>query len=61
MGLVILTNTASSLSGKIEAGFWVILLHGPHLLLGCPYYEPILWLMIIKVDVAGVVWHLVSQ
>ena len=25
-----LTNTASSSSGKIEAGFWVILFHGPY-------------------------------
>jgi len=34
------------LSGKIEAGFRVILLCGPHLFLHRPYYEPLLWLMI---------------
>jgi len=41
-----LTNAASSSSGKIEAGFWIILLCGPRLLLGCPYYEPLLGFMI---------------
>ena len=41
-----LTNTAPSLSGKIEAGFWVILLCGPRLLFGHPYYEPLLCFMI---------------
>jgi len=30
----------------VEAGFQVILLCGPCLLLGCPYYEPLLWFMI---------------
>jgi len=34
------------LSGKIEAGFWVILLRGPRLLLRRPYYEPLLWFVI---------------
>jgi len=33
------------LSGKIEAGFWMILLRGLSLLLSCPYYEPLLWFM----------------
>ena len=45
-----LTNTVSSLSGKIEAGFQVILLDGPCLLLGGPYYEPLLWFMIRSMD-----------
>ena len=40
-----LTNTAPSSSGKIEAGFRVILLCGPCLLLRHPYYEPLLWFM----------------
>ena len=40
-----LTNTAPLSFGKIKAGFWVILLHGRRLLLGHPYYEPILWFM----------------
>ena len=31
---------------KIEAVFWVILLRGPRLLLGRPYYEPLLWFVI---------------
>jgi len=31
---------------EIEAGFRVILLRGPRLLLRCPYYEPPLWFMI---------------
>ena len=33
--------------GKIEADVWVILLCGPCLLLGRPYYELLLWFMII--------------
>jgi len=33
--------------GKIEAGFWVILLCGPCLLIGRPYYGPLLWLMML--------------
>jgi len=33
--------------GKIEAGFWVILSRGPRLLLGRPYYGPLLWFMMI--------------
>jgi len=37
---------APSLSGKIEAGFRVILCRGPRLLLRRPYYEPLLWFMI---------------
>ena len=37
-----------SLSGKIEAGFQVILLRWPRLLLCHPYYEPLLWFMIQK-------------
>ena len=41
-----LANTAPPSSGKIEASFQVILLHGPCLLLGGPYYEPLLWFMI---------------
>ena len=45
---LVLTNTAPSSSGKIEAGFWVILLCGPRLLLCRPYYEPLLWFMICK-------------
>ena len=32
-------------SGKIEAGFRLILFRGPRLLLGRPYYEPLLWFM----------------
>jgi len=42
-----LTNTIPVSFKKIEAGFRVILLHGPHLLLGRPNYEPLLWFMII--------------
>ena len=39
LGLVLpITNTASSSSGKNEAGFWVILFRGPRLLLCGPYY-----------------------
>ena len=41
-----LTNTAPLLSGKIKAGFQMILLCGPRVLLGCPYYEPLLQFMI---------------
>jgi len=44
-------QTAPSSSGKIEAGFWVILLCGPCLLLHCPYYEPLLWFMIIAIHI----------
>ena len=33
LGLVYLTNTASSSIGKIKAGFWVMLFCGPRLLL----------------------------
>jgi len=38
LGLFYLTNSIPSSSGKIKAGFWVILHRGPRLLL-CPYYE----------------------
>ena len=31
---------------KTEAGFQVIMLRGPRLLFGRPYYEPLLWFMI---------------
>jgi len=34
-------------SWRIKAGFQVILLHGPCLILGPPYYEPLLWFMIL--------------
>jgi len=39
LGLFYLTNTALLLSGKIKAGFWVILLYGPCLLLGHSFYD----------------------
>jgi len=28
---------------EIEVGFWINLLHRPHLHLRHPYYEPLLW------------------
>ena len=43
LGFVDLTNTAPLL--KIEAGFRVILLCGPRLQLGRPYYESVLLFM----------------
>jgi len=42
-----LTKTTPLSFGKIEGSFWVILLCGPRLLLGRPYYEPLLWFMIM--------------
>jgi len=42
LSLVLPANTAPSLSGKIEAVFWVILFCGPHLLFGRLYYGPLL-------------------
>ena len=41
-----LTNTASLSSGKIEAGFWVMLFRGPRLLLCGPYYTVLSYCMI---------------
>ena len=38
LDLVCITNTASSSSGKSEAGFWVMFFHGPRLLLCGSYY-----------------------
>ena len=46
LGLVLPTNTASSSSGKIEAGFWVMLSRGPNLLLCGPYYTVLSYCMI---------------
>jgi len=40
--------TLPLLSTKIKAGFWVMLFSAPHLVFGYPYYEPLLWFMIIK-------------
>ena len=45
LGLV-LSNATPASSKKIEASFRVIIFRGPCLLLGCPYYEPLLWFMI---------------
>ena len=48
LGLVLPTP---SLFGKIEAGFRVIVLCGPRLLLSRSYYEPLLWFMIVIIMV----------
>ena len=45
LGLVLTTNTASSSSGKTEAGFWVMLFCGPRLLLCGPHYTVLLYYM----------------
>ena len=44
-----LTYTASSSSGKIEAGFWVMLFHGPRLLLCGPYYTALSFCMMADI------------
>jgi len=46
--LVLLTNTAPLSSEKLEADFWVILFHGPCLLLCGPYYELLLQFIIVQ-------------
>jgi len=43
---ILLNYFVPSSFGKIEVGFWVIVLYGPRLLLGRLYYEPLLWFMI---------------
>jgi len=48
LGLVLANQYCSIVVRKTEAGFRVILLHGPHLLFGCPYYEPLLPFMIFS-------------
>ena len=47
LGLVLPNQYHHSIVKKIEAGFRVILLRGSCLLLGRPYYEPLLWFMIL--------------
>ena len=44
-----LTNTASSSSGKSEAGFWVMFLHGPHSNLCGPYCTVLLYCMMTRI------------
>ena len=39
---------------KIEAGFQVILFCGPCLLLGRPYYEPLLWFMMLHHEIPNI-------
>jgi len=46
LGLVIPNQYCPIVAAKIEAGFRVILLRGPRLLFGRPYYKPLLWFMI---------------
>jgi len=56
LGLVLLTPSSF---GKIEAGFWVILLHGPCLLLGRPYYETLLGFMILYIVINTIVTYFI--